>query len=238
MERWRIQPGGPELEIEERADGDDDEKTTTRLRGYATVYGAKTVWFWDEWRELVAPGAYDESVRRDDVCTLWQHDDSQPLGRVSSGTMRVWSDDVGVGYAVEPPGWAAGYVETVRRKDVTQSSIGFDVLEDEWGKDPDEDDKYLRTIHKARMWEASPVTWPAVLETSVGVAQRSRYSVHSMISMIGGLPALPADLSWKEEAGRMRIARRTQAQGVDVAATELSLKAAAAMADLGLALRA
>ena len=194
-------------------------KTTKRwrrgLRGYATVYGVKTVLYWGEWREVVQAGAYDESLRSDasEVCTLWQHDSREPLGRVSADTMRVWSDDVGVGYTCDPPASASARVESVDRGDVYQSSIGFDILEDSWEQDPEDEDLWLRTIIKAYMWEASPVTWPAVLGTSVGLTSRSQ--THGGVER----PALPADLEWREEAGRMVIGRRTQSAGVDIAAS-------------------
>ena len=120
MERWRIQPGIATVQVEARADDDTNEEEE-RLRGYATVYNEPTVLFWNEWREIVSPGAYDESVAADDVCTLWQHNSMEVLGRKSAGTMRVWSDDVGVGYSTLAPEWAAGYVESVRRGDVKES---------------------------------------------------------------------------------------------------------------------
>ncbi len=230
MERWRIQPGAPPLETEKRADGDDEEKMT-RLRGYATVYGVKTVLFWGQWREIVHVGAYDDSVRDDDIRALWQHDSSQVLGRVSAGTMRVWSDDVGVGYTCDPPTWAAGYVESVDRGDVTQSSIGFDSIEDSWEMDPDEEDIWLRTVIKAKMWEASPVTWAAVQETVVGVTARA--DAHRGVAR----PQLPIDLEWREEAGRMIIGRRISSPGVDLGAARAAARAAAAMADMGSELR-
>ncbi len=213
MERWRVIPGGPRLEVERRAD--EAEETMPRLKGYATVYGAKTVTFWDQWREVVQAGAYDDSLRADvdEICTLWQHDSREPLGRVSADTMRVWSDDVGVGYTFDPPATAANRVESIDRGDVYQSSIGFDVLEDDWAQDDEDEELWLRTIVKAAMWEASPVTWPAVLGTSVGLTSRSRS--HAGVAR----PALPADLEWQEEAGRMVIRRRTQSQGVDLAAS-------------------
>ena len=213
MDKWRIQRGIATVRIETRAE-DDTQKSEQRLKGYATVYGAYTQIFWGEWRETVAPGAYDESVAKDDICTLWQHDSTEILGRKSAGTMRVWSDDVGVGYSTLPPTWAAGRVETVGRGDVKDSSIGFDALEEEWDQDPEMEDLWLRTIHKATMWEASPVTWPAVLDTSVGVVEATR-NIEGL-----GLAKLPADLRWHEEAGRMRIVTRTQSPGVDAADSE------------------
>ncbi len=211
MERWRVIPEAPPLEIERRADGETEEMQPS-IKGYATVYGVKTVIFWGQWREVVQAGAYDESLRVDvdEICTLWQHDSREPLGRVSADTMRVWSDDVGVGYTFDPPGSAANRVESIDRGDVYQSSIGFDVLEDSWAQDEEDEDLWLRTIIRASMWEASPVTWPAVVGTSVGVTDGQR-SIEGL-----ALPELPADLRWNEEAGRMRIVRRTQSPGVDV----------------------
>ena len=206
MER-RVWTAAPALEV--RADDmeDEDGKPVMRLRGYATVYGAKTELMWGMWRETVDDGAYDKSLAKDDIRTLWQHDTAQVLGRTSAGTMEAWSDKVGVGYATLPPSWAAPYVESVRRGDVTQSSIGFSVIDDEWGEDDELKDVWLRTIKVAKMWEASPVTWPAVEETSVEARSAQKLA----------LPGLPADLEFVEEAGVMRIRSQPVYGGVDAA---------------------
>ena len=140
---------------------EEGEAPKKRLRGYSTVYGAKTHLFGGMWRETVDKGAFDTSIAKDDVRTLWQHDSSLVIGRVSAGTMEVWSDDVGVGYATLPPSWAAGYVESVERGDVTQSSIGFDVIDEHWDEDEEMQGVWLRHIVSGKKWEASPVTWPA-----------------------------------------------------------------------------
>ena len=232
MERWRVQPGAGMLAVERRADGQDDDEEKMRLRGYATVYDTLTEPIWDLWRERVAMGAYDESVARDDIRCLWQHDSTKVLGRTASGTMRVWSDDVGVGYSAEPPAWASGYMESVARGDVTQSSIGFEAFEDEWAMDPEDDERYIRTIVKAKMWEGSPVTWPALSATSVGLAGAQRGG-----GLFGQLPQLPAQMRWGEEAGRLRIVRQAQSPGVDLmAARALAMRAATAAAEVERAL--
>ncbi len=229
MERWRVQPGAPKLEIETRDDG--DERPPDSFRGYATVYGARTVVFWSQWVEVMAEGAFDASLARDvdRICTLWQHDSSEPLGRVSAGTMRVWSDDVGVGYSCKPPDSAMNRMESIARGDVHQSSIGFDAIEEEWAW-LEEEDLWLRTIHEGGMWEGSPVTWPAVKETVVSVRGQPEFRGVK-------LPQLPADLEWREEAGRMIIGRRISSPGADLGPARAAARAAAAMADLGSELR-
>ena len=106
MER-RVWTAAPALEVRADEMEDEDGKPVMRLRGYATVYGAKTELMWGMWRETVDDGAYDKSLAKDDIRTLWQHDTAQVLGRTSAGTMEAWSDKVGVGYATLPPSWAA-----------------------------------------------------------------------------------------------------------------------------------
>ena len=139
-----------------------------KLRGYAAVFN-QTSQDLGGYIERIAPGAFAESLRDNpDVRALWQHDPAYVLGRTTSGTLAVSEDDTGLASIIEPPDtqWARDAVTSIKRGDVTQMSFAFGVGQDgdRWDK---QDGVWLRTILKARLYEVSPVTFPAYLQTSI-----------------------------------------------------------------------
>ncbi len=76
---------------------------TGGLRGFAAVYDQPT----SRQRqfagtETIARGAFD-GLLDDDVVALVNHDMAQLLGRTSSGTLRLSSDDHGLGFELDLP---------------------------------------------------------------------------------------------------------------------------------------
>jgi len=139
------------------------------LRGYAALYDTPTE-IGGMFRELIAPGAFDDAIGRDDVRALWNHDPSVVLGRTVSGTLVLTSDARGLRYEVSlnPADSEHQRVwQMVARGDVSQSSFGFEVVEQDWQerKAP----KPLRVINKAKLFDVSPVTFAAYAETTVTV---------------------------------------------------------------------
>jgi HK97 family phage prohead protease len=148
----------------------DDKRT---IGGYAAVFERKSVMLYG-FREKIQPGAFVDSLQ-DDVRALWQHDTSQVLGRTRSGTLRLWEDETGLGFELEPPDTQTGRdaVTLIGRGDVDQMSFGFTVPidGDEWSDD--EDGIPLRTIKRAKLIEVSPVTFPAYQDTSVDIVREA-----------------------------------------------------------------
>jgi uncharacterized protein len=141
------------------------EKPT--LAGYAAVFGQATE-IAGLFREQIERGAFDEAIRRDDVRALFNHDANYVLGRTTAKTLRLVEDDKGLRYEVDPPDtqWARDLMVSVQRGDVSQSSFAFEVTSDEWdyGK---RGEMPLRTIKAVRLYDVSPVTYPAYEATSV-----------------------------------------------------------------------
>src|SRR3972149_5983877 len=144
----------------------DTEESGTFLRGHAAVFNkeADIGWF----KEIVRPGAFADTIVRDDIRALWNHDPNFVLGRKKNGTLRLSEDSIGLSVEIHPPDspWAACVVESVRRKDVDQMSIGFISLDEQWGK---KDGVRLREILKIQLFDVSPVTFPAFVDTDVSV---------------------------------------------------------------------
>ena len=91
------------------------------------------------------------------------------LARTASGTLRIYEDERGLKYEFEAPKTTAGndVLEMIKRGDISQSSFGFTVEQDSWAK---RDGTTYRTIKKVkRLYDVSPVTFPAYPEASVAV---------------------------------------------------------------------
>ena len=152
----------PRLELRE------DGETPPVLAGYASVFNSEAV-IWGMFREVFAPGAYAKTIKEADIRALWNHNTDLVLGRNKAGTLKLVEDDHGLKTEIEPPDTQAGRdaVTSVRRGDVTGMSIMFEVIKSEWVEPGDE--LPLRVVREAKLWEVSPVTFPAYEETSIGV---------------------------------------------------------------------
>lgn len=136
------------------------------IRGYAAVFDSPSepIGF-DGFTEVVKPGAFAKSLQESDVRALWNHEPGQVLGRSSAGTLRLAEDAHGLAVEIDPPAWAAPFVESIRRGDVSQMSFGFQTIKDRFSTT--EDGKTVRELIEVRLYDVSPVAFPAYQETSV-----------------------------------------------------------------------
>jgi len=156
--------------IQERAEGSAD--ANSGIEGYALKFN-KTTSIGDWFREEILPGALD-GVLNDDVRCLFNHNPDMVLARSvnGTGTLKLSVDETGLKYRYETPNvsYAKDLEENIRLGNVSQSSFGFSIDEQNWierdGELP------LRQITKLkRLYDVSPVTYPAYQDTSV--AKRS-----------------------------------------------------------------
>jgi len=154
-----------DVKIEERAA--TGSASQPLIRGYAAVFNQLSQVMWG-FREQIAPGAF-AACMEDDVRALWNHNTDYVLGRTKSGTLRLAEDNTGLMCEVAPADTqlTRDFMGMIQRGDVDQMSFGFVTLEDEW--DMDDQDQVIRTIRKVKLYEVSPVTFPAYTQTSVAV---------------------------------------------------------------------
>lgn len=154
-----------------RAAGGEGEPR--RIVGYAAVFNEVSEELYG-FREMIMPGAFRDVIEAEDVRALINHDPNLVLGRTTAGTLRLIEDERGLRYEIDPPDtqYARDLIVSLERGDVDQSSFAFRVKpEDEEWRGPTEDDPLpLRMIYKfSRLFDVSPVTYPAYEATSVDV---------------------------------------------------------------------
>ena len=147
------------------------------IEGYGALYGVETV-IGDYFREVIAPGAFSDTVQEDDIRVLFNHSPNYVLGRNAARTADVSEDKTGLLYVArlnpdDPEAMSVG--AKIKRRDVTGSSFSFTVENDDdetWTRD-DPAKLPLRTIKRARVYDVGPVTFPAYEETTVSARSKN-----------------------------------------------------------------
>ena len=139
----------------------DTEKNA--ITGYAAVFDS-----WSEdlgfFKERIASGTFTKTIKDGDVRALINHDPNLIIGRTKNETLRLWEDERGLGFDVDLPNtsYANDLRESIARKDITQNSFGFQTVKDEWSEDGKK-----RTLLEVKLFDISPVTFPAYKQTHV-----------------------------------------------------------------------
>lgn len=141
-----------------------------RLEGYAARFNERSEWLWGFY-EMILPGAFRNVLANNDVRALYNHDPSLVLGRTANGTLLLEEDNLGLRYIITLPDTATGNEvwTLVQRGDISQSSFAFEVSIDgeEWGTDGEGGPPLRKIRTVARLYDVSPVTYPAYPATSV-----------------------------------------------------------------------
>lgn len=174
------------------------------ISGYAAVFNSLSQMMWG-FREKIEPGAFSEALSGD-IRALWNHDTNIVLGRSTAGTLRLEEDDKGLAVEIDAPASATQQVEALERGDVDQMSFGFSLLPDGTKWERDEDDIVIRTILRvAKLYEVSPVTFPAYTETSVGVRGTQNNEAYGVIPEIPEEFRRASEDSAEESHARARL---------------------------------
>lgn len=147
--------------FETRKDGD-----TPHISGCFAVFNSNYEMF-KGCTESIAPGAFTDELHSD-VRALVDHDTRIVLGRTTAGTLELRENEKGLwgDIAINPKdSEAMNCWARVERGDVSQCSIGFNILDEE--HEEREDGTHHFTIRKVKLFEVSVCTFPAYTETAI-----------------------------------------------------------------------
>lgn len=142
------------------------------LSAYVAVFNQLSVGYQDGYPHLVAPGAFDKVLASgSDIVCLTQHNVEKPLGRLSNGKLKLSVDSYGLLATIElgNQSYAQDLLESVRRGDLTQCSIGFFLPPTGW-KIEEINGIPTLVVMEIDLFEVSVgVTFPFFSETSIEV---------------------------------------------------------------------
>lgn len=160
--------------LELRSKGDD----TATLTGYAVKWNERSQPL--PFVERFLPGAFTKSLEGGrDVLALVGHDLSKVIGRRSNDTLRLTEDDTGLRVEIDiddATSYGRDILAQVKRRDVTQMSVGFRTVTDNWSI---EDGDELREIIEAELVEVSTASLPAYTGTTVNQRSESHMEVRT-----------------------------------------------------------
>ena len=148
-------------EFTTRKDGD-----VPHITGYFAVFN-KVYEVFKGCTESIAPGAFSDELHSD-VRALINHDTRLVIGRTIPGTLELREDEIGLwgDVAINPKdSEAMNCLARVERGDVSQCSIGFDIIDE--GHAILENGTHHYTIRKVKLYEVSCCTFPAYEDTAI-----------------------------------------------------------------------
>jgi HK97 family phage prohead protease len=170
-------------EIEERGGGraigqfrgelralDDSEGPV--IEGYAAVFNKLSQPLEWGYRERIMPGAFAKTIKDGDIRALFNHDPNHVLGRNKAGTLDLREDETGLHFTARPPDepWVRALIASIRRGDIDQASFAFQPVQEDWSKNQKQP---IRNVREVRLFDVSPVTFPAYIDTIVQARTQS-----------------------------------------------------------------
>lgn len=177
---------------------DDTEKR--KMVGHAAIFNTETD-IGGFFREKVAPGAFSDSIKADDIRALFNHNPNYVLGR-SNGktkTLMLSEDDRGLAIEIDPPDtqFAKDLTISMERGDIDQMSFGFRVIKESWESRDDGTD--VRTLEKVKLYDISPVTYPAYEDTEIAVRSHDEWKAQKE------LDNKPPFAQWRINIERLKL---------------------------------
>ncbi len=138
--------------------------------------------------EIIAPGAFTDSLRANEVLAYWSHESDQILGRQSNGTLRLKDTPTALTFECDLDSnttWGANALAAFKRGDVKSNSFGFSVDNsngngDTWRELSD--GTILRTVNKAILWEVSPVGVPAYTANDTSLLRNAPAAIRAKLT--------------------------------------------------------
>lgn len=144
------------------------------IEGYFAVFDS-VYQIWSDMSESIRQGAFKNTIAADDIRALINHDTTLVLGRNTAGTLELREDERGLWGRIEinpNDSDAVNAYARVSRGDVSQCSIGFDIIRET--SEVRTDGSVHWTIEEAKLWEVSICTFPAYEETNVTARAKER----------------------------------------------------------------
>lgn len=154
-----------------------------KFHAVANAYGVK-----DSYNEIVDPGCFKRSLdqRGPKRVLLWQHNPDNPIGSGLHGeTPNALEVDGQLNLKVQR---GAECYELLKAGDIDSMSIGYTVLRDAF------DDDGVRHLVEGKLWESSPVTFPANELSLVDAVKAYGYGRHDLPLILSGLTMLQGDV--------------------------------------------
>mgnify|MGYP003109722515 CR=1 FL=1 len=159
------------------------------ISGYASIFDRSSQVLGGGFVEQIKRGAFTKTLQergtsssRDDIKALFNHSTDLVLGSKRAGTLKLSEDSKGLHYEVDLDLDITHHrsaFKMIERGDVTNSSFGFDVIEERWSVPERSDDPVLREVLETRLYEVSPTPFPAYQDSSV-TAERSLKGLSDM----------------------------------------------------------
>lgn len=159
-----------EFRVEERED------KSPVIKGHAAVFDQLSENL-GGFREQIAKGAFKDAIKEDDVRALFNHNSDHVLGRNKAGTLRMKEDSTGLAIEIDPPDTqiARDLMISIERGDIDQMSFGFSVKPNGENIGEDDEGNMIRTLTDVRLFDVSPVTYPAYPQTDVAMRSINKY---------------------------------------------------------------
>jgi HK97 family phage prohead protease len=157
----------------------DKNPNSRKFFGYAAkfnVVSRELGWGSDKFVEVIERGAFSDTLKNpdDDVIFNFEHMNRFILGRKSSGTVRIYEDEVGLAVECDIPETSYGndLLISIRRKDIKYMSFAFVTAPqgDKWDMSVT---PYKRSVTKAILFDVAAVTDPAYLQTEASLRAMS-----------------------------------------------------------------
>lgn len=154
-------------ELKTRAVGESERY----IEGYFAVFEQETE-LWPRSFEKIARGAFDNSLRDNDIRCLFNHDSGFVLGRSMSQTLELKADDHGLWGRVKVnsnDSQATDVYARVERGDISGCSFGFEAVIEEY---EERVDGSHWVVKEADTKEISICTFPAYPQTEIQARQK------------------------------------------------------------------
>jgi uncharacterized protein len=141
------------------------------IEGYFALYESETE-LWEGSYEIITKGAFENTITKNDIRALWNHNTQYVLGRNKNGSLQLKTDEKGLFGIIRLPStqYANDLYELVQRGDIDQASFGFNILDEDLEELAN--GGYRWRINEIDLHEISVVTFPAYENTTVQAREK------------------------------------------------------------------